>query len=190
MDLLVNKLVAYCISNHYVDSKQEEWLRYGFEMRLSTLLVLIPFIVLACVLTNLSCAASFFISFFYLKRFTSGYHAKSPYICLLVSLLIELFFLCVYCPLLDYRRAILADAFCVIGIFKMAPYNHPNIHLTPEEQAILQYTSRRSVILLSIGSILCFEVELSNIAVGITTGMSMAVALLSLAYISDWRNTR
>lgn len=190
MDLLVNKLVTYCISNHYVDSSKEEWLRYGFEMRLSTLIVLIPFIVLACVLTNLPCAASFFISFFYLKRFTCGYHAQSPYICLFASLLVELFFLCVYCPLLDYRKVILADVFCVIGIFIMAPYNHPNIHLTPKEQTTLQHASRRSVILLSIGSVLCFELELANIAVGVTTGMSMAVALLGFAYISDWRNTR
>lgn len=189
MDLLVNKLVTYCISNHYVDSSKEEWLRYGFEMRLATLLVLIPFIALACALTNLPCALSFFVSFFYLKRFTSGYHAKSPYTCLLASLLIELFFLCVYCPLLDYRRVILADTFCVIGIFKMAPYNHPNIHLTAEEQNTLQHASRRSVIVLSVGSVLCFEFELTSIAVGITTGMSMAVFLLSLAYISDWRNT-
>lgn len=47
MELLVNKLVVYCLANHYVDKSKEEWLRYGFEMRLSTLLVLIPFIALA-----------------------------------------------------------------------------------------------------------------------------------------------
>ena len=190
MKLIVKKLVAYCISNDYIDSSKEEWLRYGFERRLSTLVVMIPFIALACVIKNLPCAASFFISFFYLKQFTSGYHAKSPYTCLITSLLIELFFLCIFCPLLDYHRAILVDAFCVVGTFKMAPYNHPNIHLTAEEQAALRFASRRAVILLSIGSLLCFELELFNLAVGITMGMSMAVALLSLAYIIDWRNTR
>ena len=190
MDLLVNKLVTYCISNHYVDSSKEEWLRYGFEMRLSTLLVLIPFIVLACALTNLPCALSFFISFYYLKRFTSGYHAKSPYTCLLASLLIELFFLCVFCPLLDYHRVIFVNALCVFGIFIMAPYNHPNIHLTTEEQAALQHASRRSVILLSFVSISCLKFDFSNIAMGITTGMAMAVSLLVLAYILDWRNIK
>lgn len=190
MDLLVRKLVAYCISNHYVDSSKEEWLRYGFETRLSTLLVLIPFVVLACILTNLPCAISFFISFFYLKRFTSGYHADSPYVCLIASLLIELLFLCVLCPLLDYYRLILVDAFCVFGIFIMAPYNHPNIHLTAEELAALQHASRRSVLLLSIVSFLCLNLGFYNVAVGTTTGMSMAVSLLSLAYILDRRNNK
>lgn len=190
MELLVNKLVVYCLANHYVDKSKEEWLRYGFEMRLSTLLVLVPFVALACVLTNLPCAFSFFISFFHLKRFTSGYHAKSPYICLLFSLLIEIFFLCTLGQLLDYGRMIFVDALCVFGIFIMAPYNHPNIHLTAKEQAALQHASRRSVILLSIGSFICLEFGLSHVTVGITTGMSMAVVLLSLAYISDWRNTK
>lgn len=190
MDLLVNKMVTYCISNHFVDRDKEEWLRYGFEMRLSTLLVLIPFFALACALSNLPCAVSFFISFFYLKRFTSGYHAKSPYVCLLASLLIELLYLCFFCPLMNFGRVILTDILCTIGIFLMAPYNHPNMNLSQEERVALRFASRRTVVLLSVGSILFFALGLTQISVGITTGMSMAAMFLSLAYILDRRKTK
>lgn len=190
MDLLVNKMVTYCISNHFVDNEKEKWLRYGFEMRLSSLLVMIPFFALACALSDLPCAISFFTSFYCLKRFTSGYHAKSPYVCLFASLIIELFYLCFFCPLMDFGNVILTDILCAIGIFLMAPYNHPNMNLSQEECAALRSASRWAVALLSIGSILSFTIGLTQVAVGITTGISMATMLLSLAYILDRRKTK
>lgn len=139
MEAIVEKLVSYCITNGYVDSSNEDWLRYGIEVRLVTLYVLIPLFVLACFLSGLQCAIPFFASFFFLKRFTGGYHAKTPHGCLLVSLLLEVFFLTVIHPRLNSVGILLIDLFCFISIFLLAPYNHPGLHLTTEERNALVF---------------------------------------------------
>lgn len=164
MEAIVEKLVSYCITNGYVDSNNEDWLRYGIEVRLATLYVLIPLFVLACFLSGLQCAIPFFASFFFLKRFTGGYHAKTPHGCLLVSLLLEVFFLTVIHPRLNSVGILLIDLFCFISIFLLAPYNHPGLHLTTEERNALVRASRRTVIILILGNILCMYGELTSIA--------------------------
>lgn len=189
MEAIVEKLVSYCITNGYVDSSNEDWLRYGIEVRLVTLYVLIPLFVLACFLSGLQCAMPFFASFFFLKRFTGGYHAKTPHGCLLVSLLLEVFFLTVIHPRLNSVGILLIDLFCFISIFLLAPYNHPGLHLTTEERNALVRASRRTVIILILGNILCMYGELTSIAKGVASGIAMAAFSLCLAYIIDWRKT-
>lgn len=189
MEAIVEKLVSYCITNGYVDSSNEDWLRYGIEVRLVTLYVLIPFFILACFLVGPLCAIPFFASFFYLKRFTSGYHAKSPHGCLLISLLLEVFFLVIIYPMLNSVGILLFDFLCFVSIYFLAPYNHPGLHLTSEERNALVCASRRTTIILILGDLICTYGGLASIAKGIASGIAMAAFSLCLAYIADWRKT-
>lgn len=189
MEAIVEKLVSYCITNGYVDSNNEDWLRYGIEVRLVTMYVLIPFFVLACFLVGPLCAIPFFASFFFLKRFTGGYHAKSPHGCLFISLLLEVVFLAIIHPRLNSVGILLIDFLCFISIFLLAPYNHPGLHLTTKERNALVCASRRTAIILILGNLLCMYGGLTSISKGIASGIAMAAFSLCLAYIIDWRKT-
>lgn len=188
MKFIVDTLVAFCVKNSLIDPEMKDWLRYGFEKRLSTFIVLIPFFILAVLLSAPSTALSFFVSFFSLKRCTNGFHANTIWGCLFASLLFEYLFLGVICPILNSHNAVWINIVCGIIVILLAPYNHPNIHLSKEESYILRRISRRTILLLILAVAICFLAEAVGIAKGLTAGIAMAAFLLCLAYISEWRN--
>lgn len=190
MSCIIDKFISQCIKNEIITPDQVAWLRYGLELRLSTFLVLVPFLALAWYLVGFSTAVLFFVCFFYLKRFTGGYHANSKYKCLIISILLELIFLLGLFPKLNYLMDILVNVLSIWTVFIFAPYNHPNIHLTYSERIALQLGARRTVFLLVVGSIMLSQIGCQKLANGATAGTAMASFLLCLAYIIDWRKSK
>ncbi len=188
MSFIVDTIVCFCIKNGFVEAKKIEWLRYGIEKRLSTFLVLVPFLILAASLSKPLVAISFFIGFFSLKRYTNGFHAKTFCGCLCASLLLECFFLCFLYPSLNLASIIWINIVGRIAITVLAPYNHPNIHLTEEEIIALKEKSCSTISYLNIAVATCAVTNLLNIAKGLTVGIAMATFLLCLAYMPKRRN--
>lgn len=187
MDFIVDKVANYCICNEYIVASQKDWLKYGVEKRLSTLFVLIPFTILALWFLTPLAALSFFSGFFLLKRFTNGYHAKSLCGCLFKSLLCECFFLTIIYHHLNIFSMIGLNFASIATVWFLAPYNHPNMHFTVEEVCTLRKRSRHTIVLLTCVIVFCTIAGVSEIAKGLTTGISMVAFLLCLAYITDWR---
>lgn len=189
--ILIKKLSiaisAYCIQHTIIDSKDEEWLRYGVEKRLSTIVIMFPFFILSLILTDLPSSLSFLIAFKLLRGKANGYHANTVIGCFIVSLFLEFLFLAGLYPMLSCKTALLCNFFSSMAIFILAPYDHPNMGFSEEEKEALRQSSQITVITLSLTSKLCFDLGLFSIANGLTTGIAMAGFSLCLAYINDWR---
>ena len=92
----IKNLTNYCVEKGIIAEDKSEWFQYGIERRLISILIGCPFFVLALILTDFSVSASFFLSFYYLRSRTNGFHAKSVHACLIISLLCEFFFLTIF----------------------------------------------------------------------------------------------
>lgn len=182
-----NAISAYCVQHKIIDPNDEIWLRYGIEKRLSTAVILFPFLILSIVLTDLSSGLSFLLAFKQIRGNASGYHSSTVLHCFLVSLVLELLFLIGLYPKLSVENTTICNLINCLVIFTLAPYNHPNMGLSQKEISALRHESQRAVVLLSIISTTSSILGLLPIAKGISTGVTMASFSLCLAYINDWR---
>ena len=187
MNNLSHAICAYCIQHTIIDPKDEAWLRYGIEKRLSTAVIMFPFFILSLVLSDLPSTLSFLIAYKLLRGKASGYHANTVTGCLVISLSLEFLFLAGLYPSLSFKIALACNFFSCIAIFILAPYDHPNMGLEFEEKQALQRSSKISVLSLSVLSIACYTFGFISIAKGLSTGVAMAAFSLCLAYINDWR---
>jgi len=187
---IVDKLVSHCLINHFIEAEQEAWLRYALERRIYTFVILIPLYILAVYLSSPIVAVSFLGSFLFLKRYTNGYHAKTPRGCLVESLLVECLFLIIGYSRLNGLWIIVVAVSSSIVIFLLAPFNHPNMHLTEDEIVGLRKLSRQATCILCCGIFACFLAGFAEIAKGLTTGIAMAAFLICLAYITERRKIK
>lgn len=142
MNSLLDWFTNYCISNALISKDNEALFRYGLEKRLCTLVVLIPFAVIAIYLSGLWTAISYIISFFYLRSQTNGYHAKTHWGCFVGSLLLELLFLMVIKPMLNTIWVLVLVSLASLAVFLFAPYNHPMMNLDDQEYAACKKAAR------------------------------------------------
>lgn len=179
----IKNLSNYCVDKGIIAEDKSEWFQYGIERRLISILIGCPFFVLALILTDFSVSASFFLSFYYLRSRTNGFHAKSVHACLIISLLCESFFLTVFYYSLTPIIMIGVNITSIVLVLMLAPYKDSSFPLSNDEFCAIKKSSRIRVIILAI--IVCISSLLGQheLSKGITTGVAMAVSLLSLAYI-------
>lgn len=183
MSSLINWLSNYLLHNGIISEADIPWFRYGIEKRITTILVMIPFVVLAVLFTNILVALSFFASFYFLRSRTNGYHANSFRMCFLNSLLIEILFLGVIYPLLNTTAVCVVAIMCTLFIFLLAPYNHPNMHLSQSEIIACRISSRIRTVVIVCAIIVADLLHVVEIAKGLSLGIAMATLLLCLAYL-------
>lgn len=188
MNSLLDWFTDYCISNELISKENEAWFRYGLEKRLCTLVVLIPFAIIAVYLSGVWTAMSYIISFLYLRSQANGYHAKTHWGCFVGSLLLELFFLMVIEPMLNASWVLVLVSIAVLVVFLLAPYNHPMMNLDSQEFAACKKAARIHCILLAISCYACVFFGLYEIAEGISLGCVMTSTLLVLAKLTERRS--
>lgn len=189
MQRCINWLVDYCIAHNFIEKKKEPWLRYSIEKRVFTIIGLIPFLLLALLLTNSPMAISFIASFYSLRSYINGFHAKTIYGCLFISLATELLFLLGLCPILTLSRSIIINTICIPLILWLAPYNDSKIHFSTAEVSALKKRIRRRILVLASIMFISNVIMLSDIVSGLTAGIAMATFMLSLSYITKRRNS-
>lgn len=185
MATVTDKIVIFCRKNGLILETQEPWLRYGLEKRFSTLIGLVPFVILAVFLTNFFTAISFICSFCALRSRINGYHANTQAGCLFVSLGLELICLLGAYPLLSVNTAIVLICVCSYILILVAPYNHPNMHLSDTEIDVLKIHIKRIVLLLWFLSLIFGFLQIEDITKGLATGVFMATIMLCMAYIQN-----
>ncbi len=189
MQNFVDRITKYCVNEKIVSPEDVPWLKYGLEKRISTIIVGVPFFIIAFTISNFLCAFSFFFTYFYVRKHIGGYHAKTIWGCLTFSLLLEFIFLGMLPYLLTTPVLLGVLGISVFFTFKLAPYNHPNLHLSHEEITACQKRGHQRVCVASlIGAIACLA-GFRDVANGCTIGIAMVTTLLCLGYINDWRNT-
>lgn len=188
MHRIVDRIIQYCISEDLVTQEDVPWFRYGLERRISSIIVGIPFLILAVVISGFFSASSFFITYFIIRKYLGGYHAKTVWGCLFCSLLMELLFLGVLSHFLFTSVLFVVLILCTLAILFLAPYNHPNLHLTAEEKKICRQKCILRFCVVLLADMFFFIIGMREIANGCTIGIAMATALLCMGYINDWRN--
>lgn len=187
MHSLVVRFAQYCMEKQIIENKHFDWFVYGLEKRLSTFFLSIPFAILAIAISNAPCAISFFLSFFFLRGYIGGFHARTVLGCLIISLLSEsAIFLLVY-PLLSQIVILCIAIICIVCIFILSPYNHPNMHLTGEEITACRKKGRIRAFVISSVIAFTFILGLDEIAKGLTLGIALTTAMLCMGYIYDRR---
>lgn len=181
------RFAMYCVRNGVVHEDQLPWLIYGIEKRISSLCVSVPFFLISLVLTNPWCALSFFAAFYLLRRRTNGYHANSVSACLYISLLLEILFLRLIYQLLCGIIIFILLGICVLVIYKLAPFNHPNMNYTKDEISACRVSARVNTYILTLSAIIAYSAGLYELSKGLTLGITMTTVLLCMAYISEWR---
>lgn len=189
MTSFVSKLSAICVKKDLINAEDAPWFEYGIETRITTAACLIPFTLLAMKLSDIPTTLAFLATFKLLRARTSGYHANSTLECILVSLVMELFFLGVFLPHLSTIVFYISISVSFTIIFFLAPFAHPNMNFSKKEVCALRTCARRSVTLTTLFALLCYRFNFTTIAKGITTGTAMASFMLCLAYFIDWRKS-
>lgn len=179
----IKSLTNYCIEKEVVAEDKSEWFQYGIERRFTSILIGCPFFVLALMLTNFSVSVTFFLSFYYLRSRTNGFHAKSVLACLIISLLCESFFLTIFYYSLTPIIMVGANITNMVLVFKLAPFKASSFPLSTNEFCVIKRSARIRVVVLSSVVWLSSILGQQELSKGITTGVAMAVFLLSLAYI-------
>ncbi len=183
MQICVNRITCYLLKRGIITDTDTEMFRYGLEKRLSTLMVAIPFFILAVFLIGILPSGAFFFGFFFLRSKTNGIHARTPAICLLSSLAMEIVFvLCIFPFLSSFIKGIIS-LLCLFLVFRYAPYVHPNLPLSEEEIALVRKQARMRVIVLIFISWIAGFLGWHDFSNGVTLGMAMAVLVLCLPYI-------
>ena len=186
---ITNKITTYCVREKIVKQEDVLWFQYSLEKKFTTIIIGIPFFILALVISNLLYAISFFGTYFYIKKYLGGYHAKTIWGCLVLSLLFELLFLGIISHFLHEPISFILLTVCTLAILILAPYNHPNLHLTLEEAKMCHKKSILRLFSILMIIIVSFIAGFDAVSNGCTIGIAMATALLCLGYINDWRKT-
>lgn len=185
---LLDCFINYCINNQLISRDNEAWLRYCLEKRISTLIVFVPFVFIAVLISGFWTALLFITSIFYLRSQTNGYHAKTHMGCLIGSLFLELFFLIYIEPMLNSILTLVMVSITVMVVFILAPYNHPNMNLDDHEYSACKKASRIRCIHLAFSCFVFLVWDMREIATGISLGCAMTSTLLVFANFSERRS--
>lgn len=186
MKYCVDQLIQLCLEKEVIQENQVAWFRYCIEKRLFTVVGFLTMLVFAAKLSDAWSSLWFFTGIYTLRRWTNGYHAKTMYGCLVVSLSCEILFLKVVLPNLSVSSAILLCLICFGIILSVAPFNHPNMNYTKKEIQALKRVTQQSVFVLLWIILILGMLSFHKAIRGLTTGIALATFLLCLAYIIEW----
>ncbi len=183
MHSLLYRFALGCVEEKIIDEEELDWLVYGLEKRITTAVTAIFFLLIGIHLADALSVIAFLSSFYFLRVRTNGYHANSFLGCLIISLLLEGFFLKLVLPALNSSIFFLLNIADLGTIFLFAPFANRNMHLDGEEIRACRKTSRIRISLLFAASMLLYTFGELNISKGILLGNTMTALLLIIAYI-------
>ncbi len=179
----VDSIVQYCIKETYINSDQAPWLRYAIEKRFATLVVSIPFLIVGMLLSTPGAAIFFFGSFYFLRERVNGIHAKTVFHCLIFSLILDAIFLGIFFWYMGSVALLITSSISIVIILVLAPYNHPNIWLSPAELHISARKARfRLAIIVMMCPLLCIFKQFAIVR-GLCLSIILTALLLIFAYI-------
>lgn len=189
MEKVTDAITAYCVARGIIDPTDTPWFRYGLEKRILSTLCMALLSALAAFISDIPTAVSFLLGFQLLREKISGFHAKTPAGCLCMSVLTELLFFGWLYPRFCLAGMFLGNLLSTAVIFILAPYNHPDMHLSEDEIQALRSSGRILAISIMLIALVCGIAGLRSIACGLTIAVTMAAFLLCIAYFFDWRKS-
>ncbi len=181
MDMIA-RITEYCVRKDIISSNDAEWFSYALVQRSEKLITICFLFPLGWLLSSFSTSLAFYLSFFLLRTRANGYHAKTSAGCLLFSVCSECVLFLLILPYLKSATSLWILALSTITIFWLAPYNHPNLHMTKEELAASRHMARLTVLILDMALILSLSTKFYAFASGIVLGLGFTAFLLIVAH--------
>ena len=179
---MIARITEYCVRKDIISSSDAEWFSYGLVQRSEKLIAICFLFPLGCLLSSFSTSLVFYLSFFLLRTHTNGYHAKTSAGCLLFSICSECVLFLLILPYLKGSASLWILTLSTIIIFWLAPYDHPNLHMTKEELAASRRMARLTVLILDMALILSLGAKFYAFANGIALGLGFTAFLLIVAH--------
>lgn len=186
LEIAIN-ITKFFVKKRWIEPEQSSWFCYCIEKKLLTTFISIPAFGLALYLAGFWPSIIFFGSYFYLRSYANGFHANSPLICFILSLILEIFFLGIVYPAVTAFPLLswILNGINLILIILLAPFNHPKMHLTTEELKGCRKILIRRVVVLLFLIYFMWIIKFRLFFYSLTTGFAMVVFLLTLAYIIE-----
>lgn len=128
------KICQFLINRNYINEEDKELYTYAiFNLlfKVAPFLIIIPFCIVSGSLVN---GATISFCFIFLRKYSGGYHSKTPISCFISSSLfvVSIIFLSKHLPFSGYQ--IVVFLCCAILSFWLAPAKTRNRELTPGEK--------------------------------------------------------
>ncbi|MFR4023672.1 MAG: accessory gene regulator B family protein [[Eubacterium] siraeum] len=180
---MINK-IANGIADFVCDKKMHEKndyeraiLVYGYEIILSSALSFAAVIVLGLAFCKLFEAIIFFLTFYFIRRRTGGYHADTYFKCNLIFFLNIIAVLVVISFRISFAWQVIfnvfAFIFCFLLILMKAPIENPNKPICKSKQK-----KHKIIAFILLGILECISVVIIN---QYTYSMSISLALFSVS---------
>lgn len=181
-------LTEYCAFKGFISEEEMPWLQYILEKRLSTLLIYVPLLIIGAYLASPVASISFLASFLFLRKRTSGIHAKTFGGCFCGSIASQVLSLGVLLHALTLWAAIPLLAVASAIIIHLAPFNHPSMHLSKGEVTACAISARNRVLFLDILVVVFYILNDIEVGHSILLGIAMTAVMLVGANIMHGRN--
>ena len=185
--MIIDSFVNYCFKHKIISSEDIPLFQYCIEKKIYSFLITIPLFFLGIFLSEFQITVSFLSSFFYLRSVVNGYHAQTLWGCFAESIILEIIALKLLNPVLTIKSTTLFLIASFTIILCKAPYNHPNLNLSPDEILACRESSRKRLLIVIVVLIHSNLTKRMQIFRGITLGLILTAGLLGLAYVNSRR---
>lgn len=177
---LQGKIVSFIAANEDMSDEDKELYSYGIQLMLEQALNIISAITIMFIFKEVLFGSVYICTFFAIRQFAGGYHAKTFLRCygismltissaLLTGKLLEGLYLVPYC--------IIAAVICFAVIFAIAPIDNVNKPLDCNEKLLYRKKCRIIEIVAFIALIIFAILNFNNLVLAITLGFFTAMVL-------------
>lgn len=181
MEHLAKKISWYFLKKEMITPELYEWCVYTIHRRLCSFLSICGLCAVGGIRVPLSQVICFLAGSVCLRRYTSGFHAKTFAGCLIGSgaiLIVSEWFIV---PHLTFLAGLLLLVMAESIITKKAPFNHPNLRLSKDEIEFYKKRTRQCLILLNLLTVFLLMIGFNCCAYSVVMGM--AVTAISLIVV-------
>lgn len=179
---LINRCTDFCVKNGIVADDDAAWFSYALERRICNCTAVLLLFPLGCWLSNWRVSLSFFLSFYFLRKRASGFHAKTFAGCFVFSTICAFTIFRFTAPLCSTTVQVVICAVSTALIFGLAPFDHPNMHMSSTELDASRKIARRNTVILDTAFLVANICNAYDFAVGISLALGYTALLLLLAY--------
>lgn len=159
MEHLVAKATAYLIQHHYVEDQDAEWCHYMLIKRMMNVISFVLLVPLGALIVGWFGSVLYTITFRFLRARTGGYHARTPYGCLLASICVQTLMLVLSKEISQPVGYIFVVTLSCLAIAVLGPANHPELHLSESEMEELRPRIYIRLILVAVAFFILFFIS-------------------------------
>ena len=186
ISILTDKIVNRLICQNIIANDDREIYQYGLERIFTILLNLVSILILSLIFGEIFKSIVFTVSFFVLREYSGGFHARTPVKCYLLTLAsVALFLLIVKLNYINVYICFILLLVSSVTIFLYSPIGSENKPLDEIKKIIYK---RKTIMIWAVEiciSVLSYFLNISDIYISVICSHTLtAVALISSVIVT------